>query len=207
MADAELEFHVIRASAWPSDPAEQAAFLDDLDHSDWNALTPQVAATIFFQEALATTSVFDTRFGPRVYWLRPLVHGEVAVAREAPAGVLFVDASLQALRSTIKATFHYAWSGRFLGTAYIPQSRKVLTALDLARIALGVVERLRVMEGSRQKLWLLLEGHDVRSSAVLWRNRNEAWTRWRLRVKTPLSARILQGRVAHALQGRPRRLP
>ena len=63
--------------------------------------SPQVAATIFFQEALAMTSVFDARFGPRVYWLRPLVHGEVAVAREAPTGVLFVDASLQALRSTI----------------------------------------------------------------------------------------------------------
>ena len=93
--------HAVRASAWPSDPAEQAAFLHDLGHSDWNVLSPQVAATIFFQGALAMTSVFDTRFGPRVYWLRPLVHGEVAVAREAPTGVLFVDASLQALRSTI----------------------------------------------------------------------------------------------------------
>ena len=51
------------------------------------------------------TSVFDTRFGPSVYWLRPLVHGEVAV--------------------------------RLLETAYIPQTRQLLTALDLARIALG----------------------------------------------------------------------
>ena len=51
-----------------------------------------------------------------------------------------------------KATFHYAWPGRFLGTAYIPQTRKLPTVLDLARVALSVVQRLRVMEGSRQKL-------------------------------------------------------
>ena len=44
------------------------------------------------------------------------------MAREAPMGVLFVDGSLHALRSTIKATFRFALSGRYLGVAYIPQS-------------------------------------------------------------------------------------
>ena len=42
------------------------------------------------------------------------------MVRAAPVGVFFVDISLEALRSTIKASFHYAWSDRFLGTIYIP---------------------------------------------------------------------------------------
>ena len=53
------------------------------------------------------------------------------VIRDAPVNVLFLSASLQALRTTINATFQYAFYWRIVGTAYISQSRKALTALDL----------------------------------------------------------------------------
>ena len=169
MSLGSFEFHIFRAGAWPSDPEQQTAQLDELDHDDWMQLPRQAAASRRDQGLLDAPIDLDTRFGRRRYWVVPRPNAATMVVREAPTGVLFLSASLQALRCTIKATFHYAFSGRYFGTAYFPQSRKILTALDLGYLAMGIAERHRVMEGARQKLWLLLEGREIRGSAGLAR--------------------------------------
>ena len=80
-------------------------------------------------------------------WIEPLL--QPAAGAQLRIVLLILNASLQALRTTIAATFHYAFSGRFFGKAYFSQSRKTLTAWDLGCLALGVAE-------SAHHIWLLL---------------------------------------------------
>ena len=146
----------------------------------------------------------DTCFGRRKYWVGSWPNGAIMVVR---------NARLQQASSL--RTFHakrYGAQSRppstipFRDRLLKPQ---ILTALDLGSLAMGVAERLRVMEGARQKLWPQVEGREVRGSAVLRRGWRGARAKRRLRGKTAVAPRrrILQEHVAQALRDPPQRLP
>ena len=103
-------------------------------------MTPTFWTAFFEIGEPAEGQVFDTVWGLRVLWLRQ-TREVVILPREAPTGVLYINATLEALPRTIKATFQFAFRDRHLGVAYASHRRKELTVHGLGHMALRTAER------------------------------------------------------------------
>lgn len=98
------EFH--KAAPWPEEAAGQEAYAEALQPAEWILMSASFLAALFQTGEGAEGHVFTTPWGLHAYWLRR-THDAVILAREAPTDVLYIEAALEALPRTSKATFRF----------------------------------------------------------------------------------------------------